>query len=108
MINKTKRILIIMLVFTLLIVTAGVAAAKSTGNPKGEIISIDETEGMLTLLTENGEIFVTLPEEFDYDSIEIGMFVLVKGTWLSETEIAADWVKPIEEDDLDDEPKEPD
>ena len=55
-----------------------------------------------------GGVQVTLGDgsvRFVGDTIDLEMIVVVKGTWLSETEIEAQWVKPADEDDLEEEEK---
>lgn len=105
--KKSAKILLISGVILLLMTAAiGSVSAKAVGNPKGEIIGIDEEDSKLSLLTKDGEITVFLPDGFDYDSIAEEMIVVVKGTWLSETEIEAEWVKPADEDDLEEEEEE--
>lgn len=102
--KKSAKFLLISGIILLLMTAAiGSVSAKAVGNPKGEITGISEDDGTLTLLTKDGEITVFLPDEFDYDSIALYMIVVVKGTWLSETEIEAEWVKPADEDDLEEE-----
>lgn len=102
--KKSGKILLLSGIIVLLMISAiGSAAAKAVGNPKGEIIEINEGDEMLTLQTKDGEITVYLPDDFDYTSIKEEMIVVVKGTWISETEIEAEWVKPADEDDLEEE-----
>ena len=102
MANITKKLLIFTLVAVLFAASVGTVAAKPKGNPKGEITAVDETAGTLTLQTEDGEIVVHLPDGFDYGSVEKSQFVLVKGNWLNETEIEAEWVKTVDEEDTED------
>ena len=102
--KKSAKILLISGIIVLLMTAAiGSVSAKAVGNPKGEIIEITEEDSTLTLLTKDGEITVFLPDEFDYESIALNMIVVVKGTWISDTEIEAEWVKPADEDDLEEE-----
>lgn len=108
MIKTVKRLLIILILALLLVTTLGTAAAQSRGNPRGEINEINETEGYMILNTKDGEIIVLLPEGFDYEPYDAGMIVLVKGTWLSDTEIEAEWVKQVEENAEDQEPQDQD
>jgi hypothetical protein len=99
--KKSKSLLLFGIILLLMAAVFGSVSAKPVGNPKGEITHIEE--GWLTLKTKDGEITVYLPEEFDYDTIDLEMIVVVKGTWLSETEIEAQWVKPADDDDLEEE-----
>ncbi len=102
--KKSAKILLISAIMLLLIAAAiGSVSAKAVGNPKGEITNINQGENTLTLLTNDGEITVHLPDGFNYDSIALNMIVVVKGTWISETEIEAQWVKPADEEDIEDE-----
>ncbi len=98
--KKIFPVLSLVAIFIFLIATA--ASAKNNGNPEGEIISIDQTGGTLTILTTEGEeLTVILPKNFDYQSVEVGMIVVVKGNWKSEG-FLAQWVRPVEDEDTED------
>lgn len=90
---KKLHIPIILAAILTLMMTAAAFAQTGEGNPRGEVLSVDETGGTLTILTsDDSEVVITLPEDFDYSSISVGMTVLAKGTW-TETGLDAEWVK---------------
>lgn len=87
-----KRILIAMILALMfsLPVMGSVSAQKGKINIKGEVIAIGG--GTLTILSNKGETFVvTVPDDFDLNSIQKGDSVLVKavagdgGTWLAQS-----------------------
>ncbi len=108
--TSTRLIILITLVILLALTTAGAASAK--GNPKGEVTAVDQTAGTVTIQTEDGQVNITLPSDIDYSSVAVGDTLMAKGTWQSDTELIADWVKVFppkpEDDDKPDTPEKPD
>lgn len=99
--KKILKITIIVVLLALMVATTAFAGTGK-GNPKGEVVGIDEAGGTVTVLTTDGEtLVVTLPADFDFTSIELGMMVVVKGEQ-TETGYDADWVKPADDEDLED------
>lgn len=92
--KKISRFLFIFsLVLLISLAASGTVFAGKGGNPKGTITGIDETAQTLTLETETGTLTVHLPEGFDYTSIAVDMFVVVRGDWDGDTEFYAQTVK---------------
>jgi hypothetical protein len=97
--KKNIRILLTLsLVLILSLAVAGTAFAGK-GNPKGTITAIDETTQTMTLETADGSITVTLPDGFDYGSIAVEMYVVVRGEWTGEDTITAATVKETTPED---------
>jgi hypothetical protein len=95
--KKILTTLMLALIITLMMTTAAFAK-PGKGNPKGEILSIDQTNGTLTILTTDGdELVITLPDDFDYETVEVGMDIVAKGTWTDDG-FEADWVKEADKD----------
>jgi hypothetical protein len=83
------------LILGLLLAMASVAFAKmGRGNPKGEIISIDDpVPGSIVILTDDEEaLTIFLPDDYDYNHLKEGMYVVAKGTWV-DGGFEAVWVK---------------
>ena len=96
-----KLTLIAVLIFALLL-TSAVMAKPGVGNPTGTVTDIDDFAGTITIENEDGELFIYLPEDFDFDSIELDMIVTAKGEWINDLEFEAEWVKDsadIDEED---------
>lgn len=114
--KSTRWIILLTLVSLLVFATGGIASADAP--VKGDITGIDEGTGTVTVTTKTGDVTITLPAEFDITSVSLGDFLMAKGTWTSETEFTADWVKAFppktkepeeeeEEEDNDDEGEKP-
>ena len=100
--KKILKILLVTLTLSL-VVTSTAFAKPGKGNPTGEVISIDEAGGTITILTtDNEELTITVPADFDFSTVSIGMTVKAKGTWTDDGFIAQ-WVKEKEADDIEDE-----
>jgi hypothetical protein len=98
---KNKTFLIMCQVVGLLLAMTPIAFAKiGRGNPKGEIISIeDPILGTIVILTEDEEdLTIFMPDDYDYSHLEEGMYVVAKGTWLN-NRFEAIWVKEGEQEE---------
>jgi hypothetical protein len=94
--NTMKKIfLTIILVLTLSLLLIGSASAKNDKiNIKGEVTKIGA--GTITVLSNKGETYeVTLPEDFDPDSIQVGDSVLVKGRINEDGSVTAESIKLV-------------
>ena len=89
--KKSLLLTLILLVSLLALSTTGFASAQ--GNPKGEVTAINQDAGTVTINTKDGEVTVTLPAGFDFSTVALGDTMMAKGTWESETELTAEWVK---------------
>jgi hypothetical protein len=98
-----KKITRILLVFSLVVVlslaASGAAFAGKGGNPKGTITAIAGDGTSFTLETDDGPITVVLPEGFDLNTIEVGMYVVVRGDWDGEDLIYAITVRETTPED---------
>ena len=94
-----KLSLILIVAALLMLVPVGLVFGDAGGNVKGEVTEIDETGRILTLKTNDGEVFVSVQESFDLLTIEVGMTVLAKGQWANDTDLIAQWVKQVGPDD---------
>jgi hypothetical protein len=100
--KKFLRIFTLVVILTLMVTSAALAAPG--GNPRGEVIAIDEAGGTITLqLSEDTTLLVILPSGFDPTTLDFGMTVMVKGDQTDEG-FVADWVREVgagdsEEDD---------
>lgn len=93
---KRKILFLPLVVIVAMLITTTAFAQTGKGNPTGEVTAIDSAAGTLTMLTAGGEeLVVTLPGDFDYSTVEVGMVVTAKGEW-TETGFDAEWVKPSE------------
>ena len=95
--KKILMIFTLALVLTLAVSTAAFAKA-GVGNPKGEITAIDTEGGTVTIMTEDGELVLTLPEGYDFGDLQIGDYVVAKGAWTAEG-FDADWVKLADDEE---------
>jgi hypothetical protein len=91
---KIKAVFIPVLLVGLLLAITPVAFARTgRGNPKGVIVDINDEEGTITIQVDEDEtLTIILPDGFDYKTIDMGMFVVAKGTWM-EDHFEAIWVK---------------
>ncbi len=96
--KKLIKITLVILLLSLLTLST-VLAKAGVGNPTGEITDIDEPGGMLTLENEDGVFAIILPVDFDYETVEKGMTVTVKGFWVDDETIEAEWVKNSVDDE---------
>lgn len=91
-----KKIYFVYLAVLLLtIMTISLASAQTRmGNVKGQVTAYDGDTGQITLLTwKGGEIVVQAPVDFDFNSIEEGSYLHVKGRFNEDGIILADWIK---------------
>jgi len=100
---KKLALFVIVIIMLSLMATSVVFAKAGVGNPTGEIIDpypTSEDPDSFTLATDDGDILVIFPEEFefDFDAFVLGDIVTVKGEWVDEAIImATDWVKLSED-----------
>ncbi len=114
---RMRRLLFILVVMTLLGASVGVVQAAPLAGRMlqeeaeeievtGTVVSIDEENGTLVVeVEEDGETVlytVEMPEDFDFDEIEVGSLVEVEGVTDADGNIVADKVKDETEDDDDD------
>lgn len=77
-----------------MLLASPVQAIPGKGAVKGEVTGFDS--GSVTIKTQKGETFVvTVPEGYDLSSVEVGDWVLVKGSPGEGGVIEADWFKPV-------------
>jgi hypothetical protein len=103
--RTTRLIIVFSLVVVFSLAFSGSVLAGKGGNPKGTVTAIDEGNQSLTLETDSGPVTVYLPEDFDYTSIAVDMYVVVRGDWDGEEAIYAATVR---ETTVEDEAEEPD
>lgn len=95
--KKTLIVLSLVSIFSLMAATTALAK-PGKGNPSGEVTAINEPGGTMTILTTDGEeLTITLPTDFDYTTVEVGMTVTAKGSW-TEDGFTAVWVKGSSEE----------
>ena len=100
---KRKILFLSVVAILAMMMTTTAFAQTGKGNPSGEVTGIDPGAGTLTMLTADGvELTVSLPSDFDYSTVEVGMVVTAKGDW-TEAGFDADWVKPSDGEDEDSE-----
>jgi hypothetical protein len=93
---KKKLSISILIILVALLATMPALAIPGKGAVKGEVIAVDPDAGTVTIETKKGEIvMVAVPQDIDMDSIEIGDWVLVKGTTEQENSFEADWFKQV-------------
>src|SRR5512137_1816828 len=96
-----------LLISILVILVAGLAvtpAFAKTSVIKGEITAIDSGAHTITVLTNrNQTIPVTAPDGLDLSKFVVGDEVIVKGQMQDDGSIAADWVKKVNPDEVDEE-----
>lgn len=81
-------------IFVTFLLASPVLAVSGKGVVKGEVTGLDS--GTVTIKTQKGEIFeVALPEGNDSIAVEVGDWVLVKGSMDESGVIEADWFKPV-------------
>lgn len=98
--KKTNRLMLsFVLVIVLSLAITGAVSADRGGNPKGTITAIDEATQSLTLETDDGPITVYLPDNFDYSTIAVDMYVVVRGDWDGEDVIYATTVRETTPED---------
>lgn len=91
----------ILVVIVSLLAAASAFAKHGKGNIKGEVTTIDPAARNLTILTKKGEtVLVNVPADFDFTSVNIGDWVLVKGKNWVENSIVAEWIKPVGKDSI--------
>ena len=105
--KKLLQILTLALVLTLVVSTA-VFAKVGVGNPKGEVLGWTNTEEdgyTVTIMTEDDElVLISVPEDFDFSFLEVGMVVVAKGEWTDDG-FFAEWVKEANEEEETEEPE---
>jgi hypothetical protein len=93
--KKTSVILLIMFLFTLFFPGAVLAENK---NPiiKGDVKSINQDEGTISISTEEGNIIVIhVPPNFNFNNISIGSQMLAKVYQSQNGSVVADWIKEV-------------
>jgi hypothetical protein len=107
--KKTTRLFIVFsLVVVFSLAFSGSVLAGKGGNPKGTVTAIDEAAQTMTLETDSGTVTVYLPDGFDYSSIAVDMYVVVRGDWDGEDAIFAVTVRETTPEDETEEPDEGD
>lgn len=106
--KKILQVLIITSIITLLF-PGVVLAEKQKGILKGEIIAVSQSEGTITILTEEGNTTVVqVPLNFDFDEISVGAKVHVKVQQSQNGSVVEEWIKEVNkgEDENESEKKE--
>jgi len=98
--KKISVILLIMFLFTLFFPGA-VLAEKKSPIIKGDVISFDKDEGTILISTEEGDIVVHVPPNFNFNNISIGSQVLAKVQQSQNGSVVADWIKEVNKGDDD-------
>lgn len=97
--KKISIILLIMFLLTLFF-PGVVFAEKKSPILKGEVISINENEGTVTISTDEGNtVVVHVPPNFNFDNISPGSQVHVKIQQSQNGLVVADWIKEVNKDD---------
>jgi hypothetical protein len=82
------------IIFSTLLLASPALAVPGKGAVKGEVTGFDSET--LTIETQNGEtVVVAVPESDDLSVVEVGDWVLVKGSTDGDGVIEADWFKLI-------------
>ena len=72
------------------------SAVPGKGAIKGEVVAVDTEQGVVTLETRKSEfVMVKLPPDVDAEAIEVGDWMLIKGTRDQDDVIVAEWFKPV-------------
>jgi hypothetical protein len=99
--KKYLMLLLIIFLLTLLFPSA-VFAEKKSPVIKGDIISIDQVEGTVTISTEEGNIIVVhVSHNFNFNSISVGSQVHAKVQQSQNGLVVADWIKEVNRGDDD-------
>jgi len=98
--KRLSMILLIAILFTLIFPRA-VLAEKMSPVIKGDVISIDQTEGTISIATEGNIIVVHVPLNFNFNDISIGSKVLAKVQQSQDGSVVADWIKEVSKGDDD-------
>ena len=97
--KKISMILLIMFLFTLIFPGAVLAENKSPVI-KGDVESINQDNGTISISTEEGNIIVIhVPPNFKFKSISIGSQVLAKVQQSQNGSVVADWIKEVNKGD---------
>jgi len=101
--KKIFQALIIISILTLLFPVAALAEEQK-GILKGETIAVNQPEGTITILTEEGNtIIVQVPLNFDIKDISIGAKVHIKVQQSQNGSVVAEWIKEVNMGDDDNE-----
>jgi hypothetical protein len=93
---KTKLTISILVILVALLAAVPALAIPGKGAVKGEVTIVDLGEGTVTIETNKGEtVKVAVPQDFDIEAIEVGDWVLVKGTAGQDESMEAEWVKQV-------------
>lgn len=93
---EMKKLVIfsIVVILATLLLASPVLAIPGKGAVKGEVTGVDS--GTVTIETKKGgTVVVTVPEDYDLGGIEVGDWVLIKGSAGEGSVIEAEWFKPI-------------
>jgi len=94
-------VLLIMFLFTL-IFPGTVLAENKSPVIKGDVESINQDEGTISIFTEEGNIIVIqVPPDFNFKNISIGSHVLAKVQQSQNESMIADWIKEVGKGDGD-------
>ena len=90
---KKKLTISILVILVALLAAVPALAIPGKGAVKGEVTAVDP---VLTIETKKGEsVVVVVPQDFDINAIEVGDWVLVKGSAGPGDSIEAEWVKQV-------------
>lgn len=98
--KKLSMILLIMVLFALIFPRV-VFAEKKGPIIKGDVVSIDQTEGTISIATEGNIIVVHVPHNLNFDDITVGSQVLAKVQQSQDGLVLADWIKEANKGDDD-------
>jgi len=98
-----KLIMILLIMFLLTLFFPGaVLAEKKSPLLGGEIVSINQAEGTISISTEEGNIIVVhVPPDFNFNNISVGSQVHAKVQQSQNGLVVADWIKEVNKGDDD-------
>lgn len=93
---KRYSVIFIIVLLISMFFPVSVFAKPGKGNVKGDVVDIDPGSGILTIVTKKGEtLLVIAPVGFDFQGIEVGDSVMVKGETQEDGSILADSIKEV-------------
>jgi len=86
----------IIIILFILLLASPVLATPGKGAVKGKVTAVDQGARTVTIETDGGEVVqVNVPQDFDLSRIEVGDWVLVKGSAGEGESTEADWFKIV-------------
>lgn len=91
--KKLSTILIILALVVL--IPAGTVMGQAKTKVKGEITLLED--GSMELITKDGSVTVIFPDDYDTNGLEVGLIVMVDGSWLNDENFKADAIKIVDD-----------